>query len=188
MKRLIIAVMFAAMAMGANNAHADFIGYYALSNWTTTVSPVGSDASADTTGAPVVLKLTSGDNSIGAPSMVDFTIPAAADGSVSFLWFYNTFDVDGSTEDPFGFLLNGTFTQLTLNGSFLPQGGVVSFGVSTGDSIGFRQIATDSAFGPAVTQIINFTAPASVPEPASLMLLGAGLAGIGIWRRKTAKG
>ena len=34
----------------------------------------------------------------------------------------------------------------------------------------------------------GFTVGTAVPEPASLMLLGAGLAGIGIWRRRAAKG
>lgn len=179
MKRIICA--FFCLFVGSANAGMinDFTGGYDVSNWSTSLD----GGSIDVSGAPTSVALTSSNAfpCCGGPtSNTDLTIAALGDGMVSFDWDYTTTDFP-SAFDPFGWLLNGVFTQLTDN-SLGAQSGTASFAVVTGDIFGFRAVSSDSCCGPATTVISNFAAP--VPEPASLILLGLGLAGVGISRRR----
>nr|WP_092029681.1 PEP-CTERM sorting domain-containing protein [Marinobacter sp. DSM 26671] len=177
---LCLSLVFFASSVNAGLIN-DFTGGYDVSNWNQSLN----GGAIDTTGAPSsILQISS--NSGGGASDTDFTISALGDGLVTFDWLYKTYDSWGSSYDPFGWLLNGSFTQLTQNGSYSTQSGTATFAVTTGDVFGFRARATDSIFGSAVTKISNFSAPVNVPEPASLALLGLGLAGLGFARRKNA--
>jgi hypothetical protein len=200
MKNKIFALFFLfTILLCAHSAKADFIGSYDVANWTTTVTP-GSDAAVSTSLAPLSLTLTSGDNGIGLGfySIVSFTIPVAATGILSFHWDYDTYDVDGSEYDPFGYLLNGVFTPLTTDLLFVHQSGDVLLPVSIGDIFGFQQDATDSIEGSGVTTISAFSGHvaavpvvaipvAAVPEPATFGLMTLGLIGFvcQALRRKT---
>ncbi len=139
------------------NVINDFTGPYDVANWTTTITQGGS---VDTSGAPASVSLTSSDTGSGNSETVDFTVAAAANGNVTFDWVFVTNDVDGPIWDPFGYLLNGTFTQLTDDLGPDTQFSTFMFSVLEGDIFGFRAFTVDDLLGASTTVIEKFMAPA----------------------------
>ena len=164
-----------------NPAHAmGFTGSYAPSNFTLTNT--ATDGSVDTSGSPTSISLTGGDNGSKKPGQTSYFVNAVGAGLVSFNWNYFTQDVAAGF-DPFGYLLNGSFSQLT-QGSLSSQTGLASFAVNVGDRFGFAVQTTDNALGRAGVQISNFNAPTAIPTPALLPGL-VGL-GFGVLRKRKA--
>ncbi len=153
-----------------------FQGPFAPANWT--AQPNGG--SINTSGAPTSISLTSSNDGAG-PDNTNFFIRSSATGTFSFDWTYTTSDRDGPLYDPFGYTINGNFTQLTNDSGPNTQSGSVTVTVNAGDVFGFRQRSTDSIFGSATTTIRNFRAP--VPGPISALAV-LPLAGMAAYRRR----
>ena len=200
MRRCIAAFMLVAGLFGTTPAYSstiDFTAAYDVSNWTAIVD----GGSIRIAGAPFSVSLESanmfaGGSQFARPSKQDFLFTAFETATISFAWSYSTNDMDGPYYDPFGWLLNGDFTSLTgtlhrgcLFDVFLggrnpecDQSGMVSFLVDPGDVFGFRAASLDSAEGPAITTVSNFSATTPVPEPSTFILLGSGCL-FATWRR-----
>lgn len=184
------AALFFAASPQAKAVVVGFEGPYAPANWTLATN--GGDGSVDTAGAPASITLFGSDTGSFNPISTDFTTLAAGDGLVSFSWNYLTFD-PGAIEpgpffDRFGYLLGGSFTQLSDNFGASSQSGTASFSVVAGQTFGFRIFSTDDAFGRAQSTISSFEVQgAAIPEPgtwAAAALLVAGGALVSRRRRK----
>jgi len=182
----------ALMLVVSPQAQASIVGFqgpYDPANWTLTTN--GGNGSVDTSGAPASVMLVGSDAGSFSQIFTDFTTLAVGDGLVSFSWDYITFDSGGPSWDPFGYLLGGTFTQLTDNGGGQSQSGSASFSVLAGQTFGFRVNSVDDTTGPAQSIISSFEAPgAAIPEPgtwAAAALLAGG-AGFMRWRKRHRPG
>ena len=117
---------------------------------TATVDPNALLASMPTTYEVMVI---GSDNQSGNEGFTDFTVNVTEAAAVTFDWDYTSNDVPGF--DSFGYLLNGTYTQLTdpLLGN---QSGSAAVAVAPGDVFGFRSQTDDNVFGNNETVISNF--------------------------------
>jgi hypothetical protein len=127
-----------------------------------------------------------GPNNGAAGSIAQYTGVALLGGLFDVFWEYTTFDADGSLFDPAGYVLNGVYTQLTVDG--LPfgstQSGSFSINLAAGDEFGFYVSTTDGFVGPAT---LSF-GQGVIPEPGTwaMMIAGFGLVGFAARRRREA--
>jgi hypothetical protein len=111
-------------------------------------------------------------------------------GTFSFDWQYSTADIGDLPDHPpaefdwAGYVINGNFLLLSSQVGNNYQSGHLSVYVPIGESFGFYVQTQDNLGGAATLTVSNFTAP--VPEPASMLLMAAGLAGLTLMRKRRA--
>lgn len=186
-KPYLLALAGIASLASVGSAHAEFSGAYAPQNWAVSNSNGGNGTAVASISQ---LQLTSSNFTdfdaapLGA-SALNFSITVLEDTTLSFHWQYTTADDNGSSQDTFGYAINGVATQLSTDGTYDAQSGTQSLQVLAGQTFSFQSVSQDSLFGAATATITEFNAISSVPEPGALVLMGVGLLSVaGSQRRR----
>lgn len=135
-----------------NEAAAQFSGLFAPGNWT--LDNENADGSVNTSGAPTSISLTSGNSGSGGEGATTWSRLAPTNGRVAFAWNFTTNDGAG-VYDPFGYVANGAFAQLTSD-ALGAQVGTSGFSILSGQQMGFRARTIDNAQGASTTTVSNF--------------------------------
>ena len=111
------------------------------------------------------ITLVSGDNQSSNEGFSDLSVTITEATTLTFDWEFDT--LDEPAYESFGYLINGTYTQLSSNTDPIPQTGNASIVLNPGDLFTLRAVTADNTFGNATTTITNISSGLSFGQFAS---------------------